>query len=77
MDALLEAHFALVIFLLEYEGRIAISLQEWKCGLMGCIRLLILSVNNLDKIWIIWMESDSILPRYYQDILEWTGSHKD
>jgi hypothetical protein len=28
MDALLEAHFALVIFLLEYEGRIAISLQE-------------------------------------------------
>jgi hypothetical protein len=63
MDALLEeAHSTLDIILLEYGGRITISLQEWKCGLMGSIRLLILSVNNLDNIWIIWMQSDSILP---------------
>jgi hypothetical protein len=72
-----EAHSALDIFLLEYKGRITISFQEWKCGLMGCIRLLILSVNNLENIWIIWIHSDSILPPYYQDILEWTGSHED
>jgi hypothetical protein len=63
MDALLEeAHSTLDIILLEYGGRITINLQEWKCGLMGCIRLLILSVNNLDNIRIIWMQSDSILP---------------
>jgi hypothetical protein len=47
MDALLEAGSALDIILLEYEGRITISFQERKRGLMGCIRLLTLSVNNL------------------------------